>query len=66
MKQTKLWCRFVPQIGIEQIKGKKGFYFYLYPFVNLVQRNFPEGYHMFTIQGTFLKAFVNYKYITIN
>lgn len=66
MKQTKLWCQFVPQIGIEQIKSNNGSYLYLYHFINLVQRNFPRSYHMFTIQGTFLKAFINYKYTTIN
>lgn len=43
MKETKLRYQFVPQFDIEQIKGNEGSYFYFYPFINLVQRNFLES-----------------------
>jgi hypothetical protein len=29
---TRLWCKIVPNIGVEQIEGNEGTYFYLYPF----------------------------------
>jgi hypothetical protein len=46
-----------------------GSYFYLYPFRDLVQRSFHEGFHMPTNKKNFLKNFiitlVNYKLIKI-
>jgi hypothetical protein len=32
MNITKLWCKIVFKIGVEQIEGNEGFYLYLYPF----------------------------------
>jgi hypothetical protein len=37
---TRLWCRILPKIGVEQIKINEGSYFYLYPFGDLAQGNF--------------------------
>ncbi len=34
---TRLWCKIMLEIGVEQIKGNEGSYFYLYPFGNLTQ-----------------------------
>jgi hypothetical protein len=37
---TRLWCKIMLQTNVEQTKGNEGYYFYLYPFGNLAQRNF--------------------------
>jgi len=37
---TKLWCKIVFKIGVEQIEGNEGSYSYLYPFGDVVQRSF--------------------------
>jgi len=37
---TRLWCKIVPRIGVEQTKGNKGSYSYLYPFEDLAQGSF--------------------------
>jgi hypothetical protein len=29
--RTRLWCKIMPKIGVEQTKGNERFYFYLYP-----------------------------------
>ncbi len=42
----RLWCKIVPKIGVEQIKGNDGFYFYLYPFKDLVQGSFQGGFYV--------------------
>jgi hypothetical protein len=41
---TRLWCKIVPKISVEQTEGNKGSCFYLYPFVDLAQRNFQGGF----------------------
>ncbi len=33
---TRLWCKILPKIGVEQIEKNEGFYLYLYPFEDLV------------------------------
>jgi hypothetical protein len=37
---TRLWCKIVFKINVEQIEGNEGSYFYLYPFGNLAQGSF--------------------------
>jgi hypothetical protein len=37
---SRLWCKIVPKINIEQTKGNEGSHFYLYPFGYLDQGNF--------------------------
>jgi hypothetical protein len=37
---TRLWCKMVLEIGVEQIKRNEGFYLYLHPFGNLAQGSF--------------------------
>jgi hypothetical protein len=37
---TRLWCKIVSKIGVEQIEGNERSYFYLYPFGDLVQGSF--------------------------
>jgi len=37
---TRLWCKIMPKTNVEQIEGNEGSYFYLYPFGDLVQKNF--------------------------
>jgi len=32
---TRLWCKIVPKIDVEQIERNEGSYFYLYPFGDL-------------------------------
>jgi len=34
---TKLWCKIVPKVGVEQIEGNERSYFYLYLFKALAQ-----------------------------
>ncbi len=43
---TRLWCKIVWKIGVEQTKGNEGSYFYLYPFRDLAQGNFQEGFYV--------------------
>ncbi len=43
---TRLWCKIVLKIGVEQIKGNEGSYFYLYPFGDLAPGSFQGGYYM--------------------
>ncbi len=43
---TRLWCKIMPKIGVEQIKGNEGSYSYLYPFGDLVQRSFQRGFYV--------------------
>ncbi len=33
---TRLWCKILPKIVVEQIEKNEGFYLYLYPFEDLV------------------------------
>jgi len=37
---TRLWCKIVSKIGVEQIEKIEGSYYYLYPFGDLAQGNF--------------------------
>jgi hypothetical protein len=37
---TRLWCKIVPKISVEQTGGNEGSYFYLYPFRDLTQGSF--------------------------
>jgi hypothetical protein len=43
---TRLWCKIVPKTNIDQTKRNEGSYFYLYPFGDLVQGSFQEGFHV--------------------
>jgi hypothetical protein len=36
---TKLWCKIVLKIGVEQTEKKEGSYFYLYPFGDLAEED---------------------------
>ncbi len=55
---TRLWCKIITQIGVEQIENIKVFYFYLYPFGDLTQRSFHGGFHVCIDYGSFLKGFL--------
>jgi hypothetical protein len=37
---TRLWCKIMPKTNVEHIEGNEGFYFYLYPFGDVVQGSF--------------------------
>jgi hypothetical protein len=43
---TRLWCKIMLKTIIEQIERNEGSYFYLYPFGDLVQRSFQEGFYV--------------------
>ncbi len=45
MNMTRLWCKIVFKIGVEQTKGNERSCFYLYPFGDLVQINFQGGFY---------------------
>jgi hypothetical protein len=38
--KTRLWCKIVPKIDVEQVEGNERSYFYLYPFGDLAQGSF--------------------------
>jgi hypothetical protein len=44
---TRLWCKIVPKIGVEQIKGNEGSYSYVYPFGGLIQGSFEGHFYVF-------------------
>jgi hypothetical protein len=71
MKRTKLWySKFHSQIKLwsyyklmlNKLQVMRS-YFYLYPFGDLFQRSFYGDFHVFGIQGTFLKSFLKSKWI---
>jgi hypothetical protein len=43
---TRLWCKIVLKIDVEQIKINERSHFYLFPFGNLVQKNFQGGFYV--------------------
>jgi hypothetical protein len=43
---TKLWCKIVLKINVEQIEGNEGLYSYLDPFVYLTQQSFQGGFYV--------------------
>lgn len=47
MKQTRLWCKIVPQINLEQIEDNGVLFFKFIPFGDLIQKTkFMKGFHM--------------------
>ncbi len=43
---TRLWCKIVPKISVEQIERNERTYIYLYPFGDLVQGTFHGGFYV--------------------
>jgi hypothetical protein len=43
---TRLWHKIVPKTSVEKTEGNEGSYFYLYPFGDLTQENFQEGFYV--------------------
>ncbi len=43
---TRLWCKIVLKINVEQTKGNEGSYFYFYPFRDLVQGKIQESFYV--------------------
>jgi hypothetical protein len=43
---TKLWCKIVLKINVEQIEGNEGLYSYLYPFGYVIQQNFQGSFYV--------------------
>ncbi len=43
---TRLWCKIMLKINVEQTKGNEVSYFYLYPFGDLDQRSFQGGFYV--------------------
>ncbi len=58
MNMTKLWCKIMPNNDVEQIEGNEGSYFYLYPFVHLVQGSFQGGSYVCIKLGSFSGSFL--------
>jgi hypothetical protein len=44
---TRLWCKIVPKINVEQNLKNERSHFYLYPFGDLVQGSFQIGFYVF-------------------
>ncbi len=42
---TRLWCKIMFKISVDQTKGNEKFYFYLYPSRDLIQIIFHGGCH---------------------
>jgi CYTH domain-containing protein len=45
-KMTRLWCKIVLKTNVEHVERNEGFYFYLYPFGELTQKNFQGGFYV--------------------
>jgi hypothetical protein len=43
MNMTRLWCKIVLKISLEQIEGNEGSYFYLYSFEDLLKEALKEA-----------------------
>jgi len=43
---TRLWCKIMFKISVEQIEGNEGSYFHLYPFGDLAQESFQRGFYV--------------------
>jgi hypothetical protein len=43
---TRLWCKIMPKIGVEQIEGNEGSYSYLCPFGNLIQGSLQGSFYV--------------------
>jgi hypothetical protein len=43
---TRLWCKILTKINVENTKENEGSYFYLYPFGDLAQGNFQGGFNV--------------------
>jgi hypothetical protein len=43
---TRLWCKIMPEIDVEQTEGNERSYFYLYPFGNLTQGSFQRNFYV--------------------
>ncbi len=43
---TRLWCKIVFKIGVEQIERNEGFYSYVYPFGDLIEGSFQGGFYV--------------------
>jgi hypothetical protein len=43
---TRLWCKIVRRIGVEQIEGNEESYSYLYPFGDLNQGSFQKSFYV--------------------
>jgi hypothetical protein len=66
--KIRLWNKIVLWTNVEQTKSNDGFYFYLYPFGDLIKKNSNENFHMFIYKKKFLRNFlitngmqINYK-----
>jgi len=46
MNNTRLWCKIMLKIVVEHTKENEGSYSYLYPFGDLIQGSFQEGFYM--------------------
>jgi hypothetical protein len=42
----RLWCKIMPKTSVKQTKGNEESYFYLYPYGDLVQRNFQGSFYV--------------------
>jgi hypothetical protein len=43
---TRLWCKIVPKISVEETEGNDGSYSYLYPFGDLAQGSFQGDFYV--------------------
>jgi hypothetical protein len=43
---TRLWCKIMPNIGVEPTEGNEGSYSYLQPFEDLAQGSFQGNFYV--------------------
>ncbi len=55
---TRLQCKIMPKTNVGYNDGNERLYFYLYPFWDLIQRNFQRGFYVCIEQRSFLKIFL--------
>jgi hypothetical protein len=60
MKETRIWCKIIFQIDVQQIQSNERNFLYIYLFGDLVERNFQRNFHMAQHLRNPFKHFSNY------
>jgi hypothetical protein len=63
---ARLWSKIMLKTGVEYIQENEGFYFYLYSFRDLVQKNFQRGFYVCIKSRSLLKTFLIESQLWIN
>jgi hypothetical protein len=64
--KTRLWCKIMLKIGVEQTKGNEGSYFYLYPFGTQFKEASKEVSMCASNKKSFLRTFLIENQLWVN